>query len=179
MTDGLSPVQNVECQQWVTICVVVLDGVRIMKRRKFFGAIAGLIGIAVFPRKSESAQSDEGLSHEQMAEAILNHPHTVFLHGDAHDFGMSRSYSSARLAGEWHTAILSNQIHCDYTLRHSKQTTTVSGCIVGTRHHSVHLNRVTDECRFDISNPLLKIICLLDTPNRYFTRLKERWVELC
>lgn len=127
-----------------------------MNRRRFFGTIAGLSGL-IFSRKSESAQS-EGLSHEKMAQVILKHPRTVSLCGDSESIDF-----------------FCTCIDCDYAHESYRQTKSVDGCIVKIRSHSPN---GSSERLFDISNPLLKVIRLFDTPSRHFARFGEKWAEL-
>jgi len=154
-----------------------------MDRRKF--CVAALGGLAILPRKSESAQSEEGLSHEQMAQVILGHPHTVFLSGNARCFGFSRTYYYAKYnpgkkdrVEKWRKAVRGDVIDCDYPSEYRRRTKSVGGCVVKICSCDASSGELNNEHLFDISNPLLKVIRLLDTPSRHFARLGEKWVEL-
>ncbi len=153
-----------------------------MDRRKFFGvAAAGLGGLTIFPRKSESAQS-QGLSHEQMAQVVLKHPHGVYLHGNARSFGKSRLTSKGsdkkyygKYYSEWHDAPRGDEIDPDGIVggvHGYKRTKSVAGCVVRV---DICRPDILKERLFDISNPLLKVICCGDW---HFARLGEKWVEL-
>lgn len=161
-----------------------------MNRRRFCGAVAGgLSGLTIFPRKSESAQS-EGLSHEQMAQVILEPPHNVFLSGQARGFGKSRAYhydSSGLRVEEWKDAVFGDQISCSHPLDSCRLVTSANGCVVESRFYDLDYDeryRLAYECFTDISNPLLKVIRLVERggavgmPSRHFARLEEKWVEL-
>lgn len=147
-------------------------------RREFTTLIgAGLL----FPREV-SAQSGY-LSHEQMAEVILNHPHDVRLYGDRNHFGKTRhyAYEGERVDGvdgpkvsEWRP--LGHCINGNYKLEHSKSTKFVMGNRVEVRHFNLYFNRISGEQWFDISDPQLKIIRFIG--HRHFARLGEKWVEV-
>ena len=157
-----------------------------MNRRKFFGAaVAGLSGLTIFPRKSESSQLEEGLSHEQMAQVILKHPHSVYLSGNARSFGKSR-LSDGDEWDDWGDAVCGDHIHEAFTRNDFQWRRSVTGCVVRMDLYNLNSSRLTTERLFDISNPLLRVICLAGTLTgdnkatigRQFACLQGKWVEL-
>lgn len=162
-----------------------------MDRRVFFGSAVAICGSLVFSRKTESVPSEvKGLTHEQMAEIILNHPLTVYLHGDMEHFGRVREE-----AGKWRTG--RDCIVCDFLYSQGRCTKVVNGCMVEvhmTLYHANHRGSVNSldwfesEQWFDISHPKLKLIRCTgrDTHStkypriirRNFARLGERWLEI-
>lgn len=179
-----------------------------MDRRVFFGSAVAICGSLVFSRKTESVPSEvKGLTHEQMAEIILNHPLTVYLHGDMEHFGRVREE-----AGKWRTG--RDCIVCDFLYSQGGRIKVVNGCRVEVHYRAeVHcksklafrstplgaevrnqrglvnsLDWFDSEEWFDISQPELKLIRCTgrDTHStkypriirRNFARLGERWLEI-
>ncbi len=161
-----------------------------MNRRGFFSSLGVVCGSLIFPRKTEGVQS-KGLSHEEMAQLLIDHSHNVCLEGD--DFGRTRNIHYADETdfegnqihltdhdGEWR--VTGNSIGL-YQCRRS-----VIGSLVEVRYYDRSPpNRLCREERFEISNPLLKVIHFVGDPvwqkkdrlvPRHFARIGERWMEI-
>lgn len=171
-----------------------------MNRRGFFGSLGVTVcGLSIFPRKSESAQS-EGFSHEEMAQIIVKHSNNaVSLIGDTHFPGITRYYHYADdrpscpplgfegwhtpdHVGKWHHT--GDAIGRNYLSSEPSEGRTRFN--IGSRVvvHLMMLGRLRYEDWYEISNPLLKVIrCVGDPASqdrvfpRYFARFGERWME--
>ncbi len=169
-----------------------------INRREFTALIAGGL---LFPRKIRAAQS-EGLSHEQMAEVILNHPDHVHLYGDTNNLGKTRNYyyddeigpnghdPKVDRVGEWSEG--DSTIIYNYTFEHHRRIKSVEhhrriksvvGCRVEVRYYNLHFRRISREEWFDLSDPKLKLIRCMNVLTRHtsiqhFARFDERWIEL-
>lgn len=171
-----------------------------MDRRVFFGSAAAVCGSLVFSRKTESKDEQIGLTNEEMAEIILNHPLTVFLHGDMKHFGRVREK-----AGKWRTG--GKFIDCDCIVGQGSRTKVVNGCRVEVHCREMVYNlhprglinrdplslvkwrqRFDSEEWFDISQPELKLIRCMGRDMhstkyprvicRNFARVGHRWLEV-
>ncbi len=162
-----------------------------MDRRKFTALIAGGL---LFPRKSESSPPEEGLSHEQVAQAILTCPRNVHLFGTSYYLGKTRNYHYADKdssfdcivedsVSEW--SEVGGTIGSDSTwgepvwVWRTRSRSVVGSRVVVQTFDGNH--RMGQEEWFEISNPSLKAIHLIgdyDWQNaRYFARFGERWIE--
>lgn len=138
-----------------------------MNRRDF--ALMGGAGVAgiFFPRKTEGSDS-ELLSHEEMAQVILNHPDDVTLIGSPGCFGQTRYYHYANSYNHWSRARPRRDSVGEWMLLEFE--------FYGNKR------RLVKETWFDISNPKLKMLEFSGSAPqivaRHFCRIGQQWREL-